>query len=231
MSAPLSNRLLEALPPDLRTTLQQHLKQVPLPIQARIYDEGKEPRFVHFMLSGIASVVMNLSGGDAVEVGLIGREGFPEKTHVLGPQIGITNCFMQVEGTALRMEFQRFLDLFHKHAALQPRVLQYVQHDSLVMGQLVACNRLHNLEERLARWLLMVHDRVEAPELHLTQEVLAQMLGTRRSSVNLAMGSLQRSGVLEYRRAHVHVTDRTRLEGTACECYPVIRDLYRALYK
>jgi CRP-like cAMP-binding protein len=171
------------------------------------------------------------AGGEAVEVGLTGHEGFAEKIHVLGPQRGAIRGFMQIQGSAWRIGYSQFRALFMTDAALTEGVLRYVQHDAFVLAQLGACNRLHEVEARLARWLLMVQDRVGGTEIRLTQEFLGEMLGARRSSVNLAAGSLQRSGVIGYSRGKIRIESREALEDVACECYPVISKLFRELYK
>ncbi len=106
-----------------------------------------------------------------------------------------------------------------------------MQHDSLVLAQLSACNRLHEVEERMARWLLMVADRLDKPELPLTQEFLSEMLGTRRSTVTMTAGAMQRSGLIRYDRGRIRILDRKALEDTACECYPVVRNLFQNLYR
>lgn len=166
-----------------------------------------------------------------VEVGLSAREGFPEALHLLGPQTGSKRCFAQIAGTALRMSYKKFEQEFHANEALRRLVLQMVQNDSLTLAQLAACNRLHDVEERLARWLLMVQDRIGDSRMELTQEFLGQMLGTRRSSVSLAAGALQRVGLIDYRRGDIRIEDRERLEDAACECYPVIEKLLKGLYQ
>ncbi|HVG27768.1 MAG TPA: Crp/Fnr family transcriptional regulator [Acidobacteriaceae bacterium] len=201
-----------------------------MPLRAPIFDVGEPPRHVHFITSGMASTVTTLRGGDAVEVAISGREGFPEALHVLGPQTGEIRSFMQVEGTALRMDFKRFVDEFHRNEVLRNLVLRYVQSESLVMAQLSACNRLHEVEERLARWLLMVSDRIESTRMQLTQEFLAEMIGARRSTVTIAAGTLQRSGIIEYSRGKIAILDRTSLTDAACECYPVADRLFTTLY-
>ena len=129
------------------------------------------------------------------------------------------------------MGFKEFRAEFFHDAAVLQSVLQYVQYEALALSQLGACNRLHEVEERLARWLLMVHDRVHAPDIRLTQEFLGEMLGTRRSSVSLAAGSLQRSGMIDYTRGRIRIVDRKLLEDVACECYPIIARLYHNLYQ
>lgn len=231
MALPLSNLLLESLPPEVKATLFPKLESVGLPVGTVLYEAEEMPRHVHFLTSGIASILTTMEGGDAVEVGLTGREGFAEKIHVLGPQTGMVRCFMQVDGTGLRMDFKQFQAEFFSSPALLRAVLRYVQFDALALAQLGACNRLHEVEERLARWLLMVHDRVGEPELRLTQEFLGEMLGVRRSTVNLAANNLQRSGVIQYRHGRITIENRELLESVACECYPHVGKLFQKLYK
>jgi CRP-like cAMP-binding protein len=227
----LTNRLLEALPPRDKAALLALLQPIPLPLRTPLSQIGEAPRYVHFMTSGIASLVTTLRDGEDIEIGIVGYDGFPEALHLLGPQTGQTRCFIQVEGTGLRMEFKRFQEEFQRSDILRSLVLRYVQYQSLITAQLAACNRLHEVEERLARWLLMVSDRLGSPEMHLTQEFLADMIGARRSTVTLAAGSLQRSGVIEYRRGKIRIVDRESLEDAACECFAVTKRLLENLYR
>jgi CRP-like cAMP-binding protein len=232
LSQLFTNRLIEALPPAIRADFVTHLQPVPLPLRTPLFEVGQTPRYVHFLTSGLASIVTALSGGEAVEVGVSAREGFPEALHLLGPQTGDTRCFMQVEGTALRMDFKRFKEEFERNEVVRNTVLRYVQYESLITAQLVVCNRLHEVEERLARWLLMVADRVGgASTMHLTQEFLAEMIGARRSTVTIAAGALQRSGIIEYSRGRIRIVNRDSLEDAACECYPITRRLFNTLYE
>ena len=142
MSFPLTNLLLESLPRDVKAMLSQHLERVTLPQGVVIYATAATPRYAHFITSGISSVVTSLQDGGGVEVGLGGREGFPEKLHLLGPQRGDIQCMMQVAGSALRMNFDKLKALFLENPALLQAILRYVQHDSLVLSQLGACNRV-----------------------------------------------------------------------------------------
>lgn len=226
-----TNRLLEALPLEAKSALMGQLEAVTMPVGTVMFEAGVVPHFVHFMTSGIASVVTNMSKGDAVEVGLVGREGIPEKFHLLGPELGEVRCFIQVAGTALRMDFRRFEREFLQNAVLHRLVLRNVQYEAVILAQLGACNRLHEVEERLARWLLMVQDRTGESEMKLTQEFLGEMLGARRSTVNLALGSLQRSGLIENRRSLICIDSRDALVGVACECYPILLKAYQNLYR
>lgn len=231
MPFPQTNLLLEALPSSEKSGILSQLTPVSMPVGTVLFNTGIFPRYVHFMTSGIASVVTTMSSGEAVEVGLVGREGFAEKFHLLGPELGEVRCFIQVAGTALRMDFKRFEKEFIQNPVLHRLVLRYVQFEAVTLTQLGACNRLHELEERLARWLLMVQDRTGEADIKLTQEFLGEMLGTRRSTVNLTLGSLQRSGVIENRRSGICIASREALMGVACECYPIILKAYQNLYK
>lgn len=227
----MTNRMIEALPEKERAELMSLLQPVALPLRQSLFEIGETPRHVHFMTSGIASLVTALPGGEAVEIGLAARDGMPEALHLLGPQTGDTRCFMQVDGTALRMDFKRFQEEFLRNSVLRDLVLRYVQYESLITAQLVACNRLHEVEARLARWLLMVSDRIGTDTLNLTQEFLAEMIGARRSTVTITAGALQRSGIIEYRRGKIRIVDRESLEEAACECFPITRRLFETLYQ
>lgn len=225
------NRLLDCLPDDLRTSLLANAEHVNLPLRTVLFEPDRMPRYVHLLTSGVASIVVHLADSEAVEIGFVGSEGFPERTQVLGPQLGSTQCFMQVPGTAFRLELQTFQAAFRSNPLLLKLVHQFQQHEGLVVAQLGACNRLHEVEGRLARWLLMLHARLQDRELYVTQEYLGTILGTRRSSVNLAVGSLQRSGIIHSSRGMVVIDDLAALEGVACECYPVIAKLFDNLYR
>lgn len=230
MGFPLSNLLLESIPLSEQVALSANFEALPLPLKTVLFEAGETPRYVYFLTSGIASVVTAMACGQAVEVGLFGREGLPGSVHLLGKQLGSARCFMQVAGTGMRIEFRKLERAFMENQGLHRRVLQHVQYDCLVLSQLSACNRVHELEERLARWLLMVEDRPGRPDLPLTQEFLGQMLGTRRSTVTVVAGTLQRSGFIEYRRGQVKILDRDGLENVACGCYPMTRKFFRNLY-
>lgn len=201
------------------------MESVSLPVGEMLMRPGDTPAFAHFMTSGIASVVTYMKDGGAVEVGLISREGIVEAMQLLGSASSPTTVFMQVSGTALRMPFPEFAKEVFRSEPLLRLVLGFLQRHNFALTQLAACNGLHEIEERLARWLLMVQDRLESPKFELTQEFLAGMLGTRRTSVTLAASSLQQSGLIEYRRGHIRILDREGLRSAACECYPVVRKL------
>jgi len=171
-----------------------------------------------------------MANGEAVEVGLLGREGVPGTTYLLGPQLGFARCFMQVSGSGRRIGFRRFEQAMGKYPSLRQRVLEHVQYETFTSNQLSACNAIHSVEQRLSRWLLMATDRLNQVNVPLTQEFLAVMLGTRRSTVTLVAGLLQCDGLIEYQRGQVTILDRARLEDAACECYSVTRRLFVNLY-
>jgi CRP-like cAMP-binding protein len=207
------------------------MKPVALPIRTVLYEAEETPKYAHFMTSGVASIVSSMSDGSSAEVGIWGREGLVESFHLLGSAKVPNRCFVQMEGTALRMPFKELQEEFLNEPALHHRILQCVQSQGFILGQLGACNRLHGAEQRLARWLLMLRDRAESDTFLLTQEFMATMLGARRTTVTLAAGTLQRHGLIQYSRGKIHILDGKGLEGASCECYQTVRHLYANFYK
>ena len=228
MNAHPSNLILNDLPPQLNA-FRSRLTAVSLPVGMALYEPHEAPQFAHFLTSGIASVVTSMKDGGTVETGMWAREGLAECMHLAGSDRVPSRCFMQMGGSALRMPFADLAHDFENISALRVGIQQSIQVQALILGQLVACNRLHEVEERLARWILMLQDRTQEDVLLITQEFLAEMLGSRRTTVTLAAGALQRIGLIEYQRGRVHILDRERLESAACECYPVIRKLSNGL--
>jgi CRP-like cAMP-binding protein len=233
MAICVGNRLIESLPVEYRSRLYSRLEPVSLRAGAHLYEPEETPEYAHFLTSGMASFVAYMEDGMGSEVGIIGCEGLVEAFHLLAPanvQTVQTRGSMQVEGTALRIRFADLRKEFLSCEALRDPILQFVQCQSSLLGQLGACNRLHEIEPRLARWLLMVQDRIGGDMVPLTQELLAQMLGTRRSSVTVAASALQRDGLIEYHRGQLHILRREQLQMVACECYPIARRLLAGLY-
>ena len=224
----LSNALLESLTPADKSALSAVLEPVPLPTGTLLFEADERPRYVHFLTSGMASIVTSLLDGSSVEVGVVGREGVPEALHLLGPGNGQTRCYMQVAGSGFRISFRTFQERFFHDRAMQV-IMRYAQYQGNLLSQIAACNRLHDVEERLARWLLMVQDRIGSPDLPLTQEFLATMLGSRRSTVTIMAGTLQRSGLISYHRGNVRILDRESLVSATCECYAVTSRLFNEL--
>lgn len=230
VSYPLSNILIDSVPEHSRRTLMHNLKAVSLPVKTSLYEPDVMPNYVHFLTSGIASIVTSMSNGETTEVGTVGREGVPQGIHALGPVAITTRCFMQIAGTGLRMEYRIFARLFNADEGIRSAIQSYVQYQSVLLGQVAGCNRLHDVEPRLARWLLMVQDRTSDSVLALTQEFVGQMIGSQRTTVSAVAGSLQQRGLIEYSRGKVRVINRTGLENAACECYPATRKILASLY-
>jgi len=231
MSAASQNLFLASLSAKARELLVSASTEVDLPLRVMLYEADATPQYGYLITSGIASVVTEMPDGGTAEVGLIGREGLAGSLHLLGPAPVLTSCFIQLEATALRVPYHHLEKAFRSSDEIRDRVLEFVQSQTSGLGQLAACHRLHEAEERLARWLLMAQDRTQCDVLHFTQEFLAMMLGARRTTVTLVAGSLQRSGLIEYQRGRVKIINRSELEAAACECYPVTRQLLQSLYK
>lgn len=220
-----TNLLLEQLPETYRKTLLEVLEPVSLALGETLTAAQGVPKYAHFLTSGMISVVMYMRNGDGVEVGMVGHEGIAEVLQLLGDVSAPTTSFVQMKATALRMPFEDLLREFQQESVLRDVILRYVQTQTYTSASLTACNRLHTVEQRMARWLLMVADRVEKNPYHLTQEFLAEMIGASRTTVTLTARKLHKGGLIQYRRGKVVLSDRGGLEATACECYGVIRSL------
>ncbi len=211
--------MLGKLPIETRERLMSILEPVGLPVASVLVEPNEAPRYVHFLTSGMASIVTQMEDGSSAEVGSVGREGFAESMHLLGGALVPSRCLMQIGGTALRARFKDIQQIFLGDRDVHRQVLRFVQCQNLILGQLVACNRLHEVEERLARWLLMTEDRIGGPVLRLTQEHLADMIGVRRSTVTSVVGDLHRGGMIASGRGEIRIVNRSGLERAACECY------------
>lgn len=231
MSVPRTNLFLESLSPASHAWLSSRSIAVELPIRSSLYVAETTPEFAYFLTSGIASVVATMADGKMAEVGVIGREGIVGCLHLLGPGLVSTECFIQMTGTARRIQLATLRRAFRSSEEIRDRILEFVQEQALSLGQLAGCHRLHEQDERLARWLLMVQDRTQMDVLNITQEFLAEMLGAKRVTVTVAAGALQRRGLIEYRRGVIRILDRAGLEGAACSCYAGLKNLHRHLYK
>lgn len=230
MSTQPLNLLLKSLSQDSRNLLLSRCVEVDLSLKKVLYEAESKPHYAYFLTSGIASVVTVMTDGATAEVGLIGREGMVGGLHLLGPAKVSTNCFVQLAGSALRMPFSDLVPVFRSNEEIRGRILEFEQEQAVSLGQLAGCHRLHEAEERLARWLLMAQDRTQSDVLDFTQEFLGMMLGARRSTVTIIAGVLQRSGLIEYNRGRVTILERERLEEAACDCYQIAKKLHANLY-
>lgn len=225
-----SNLLLAALSPSYRAHLLARMRTVTLRPREILYEADETPKYAHFLTSGVASIVISMANGSSTEVGIWGREGLVESFHLLGNARIPNRCIAQMQSTALRLPFKELQKEFHESAELRQCILQGVQSQGAILAQLAGCNRLHEAEARLARWLLMVRDRTETDTFLLTQEFLAIMLGSRRTTVTAAAGALQRKGLIHYTRGRIHLSNPQDLENVACECYGTVREMYGSFY-
>ncbi len=221
------NRVLASLPKEEIKRLQAHLAPVTLK-QGQVLLDGTAP-YGYFLETGIASVVVTTADGHTVEVGIIGMEGVVGIPILLGAGSTPGTTFMQIAGSGYRIPAAKLKDEFERSDELRRHLHRYMQGFMVQMAQTAACNRLHNIEERLARWLMAFRNRTETDELRLTQEFLGQMLGAPRTTVTLAAGILQRAGLINHSRGAVTILDGKKLEATACECYGIVRDEFRRL--
>ncbi|HTK49838.1 MAG TPA: Crp/Fnr family transcriptional regulator [Gemmatimonadaceae bacterium] len=221
MDLAVRNRLLARLPTDALDRMLPLLHHVPMPVGMTVYEANQPISHVYFVCDGIISMVSEMGEG-TVEVGTVGREGMSGLPVVLEATTMPTRAFVQVPGEALRMS----ADDLRESMAATPQLQRLLHRYALALfdhaAQHAACNRLHALEARCARWLLMTHDRVEGDVLRLKQQFLAEMLGVHRPAVTIAAGSLQRAGMIRYSRGKVTVVDRAALESASCACYGIM---------
>jgi CRP-like cAMP-binding protein len=213
----VKNVVLLNIPAREFSLIRPHLEPVDLPRQLILDEPGEHIEFAYFLNDGLASLVVLTSDGNSVEVAIVGREGVVGTPLAVGLDRGPYRAIMQIAGTGLRVKSKLLEHTLQHSPELRLVLNRFVLIQGLQIAQIAACNRLHEIEQRLARWLLMCQDRVESDLLP------AQMLGTGRSSVSLAAGILQRAGMIENLRGTVRILDRKALEESACECYRAIQ--------
>jgi len=218
----IHNEILLGLSADCSELLSK-LEYVRLKVHSVLFETGDSLKSVYFGNSGMISILSVFPDGKSVEVGLVGKEGFVGLPLLVGFQTSSTRAVSQIEATAFRVNGETLMEFLPRSSELQQRLRQYSQISAMQITQIAACNRLHEVHERLARWLLMCSDRVGSNNLPLTQEFLGQMLGTRRSSVTVAAGFLQEAGIITTARGDVKIINREKLEDVACECYEIMQ--------
>jgi CRP-like cAMP-binding protein len=226
---PYNNRVLASLPPPDISSLSPHLLPITLKAKRALLEPGELIDTVYFLEDAIASVVITMENGSTVEVGLIGRDGVVGLPAVLGSGRATNRTFIQLPGTGYSLKAKILLQLAESSSELRSSLQLAVQGYLAQTAQTAACNRVHELEERLARWLMMCSDRLQSDHIPITHEFLAMMLGTRRSSVSIAAGILSKSGLITYSRGAVTIKNRERLAQAACECYHSVNQEYVSL--
>lgn len=228
-SKPVENQILNSIPQSEYELLRPHLEWVQLPHQRILHEAGEKIEFAYFPNEGLASLVVLTSDGHSVEVAIVGREGIVGTPLAVGIHRGPYRSIMQIAGSGVRINSQVLEEMMNEAPELRLMLNRYVLVQGLQIAQIAACNRLHEIEQRLARWLLMCQDRVGSDILPVTHEFLAQMLGSGRPSVSLAAGILQKAGYIENLRGTVRIVNRKQLESAACECYRIIHEFNRTL--
>jgi CRP-like cAMP-binding protein len=228
-SVAVKNQLLAALPPEVLSRLLPRMRPFSLSLREILIRPETQIEAVYFVESGWVSLVAALDNGTQAEVGLIGREGMVGLPLITGIDTAFVEAFVQGDGSALRMDAAAFRHALKEEPALQHLLFRYLEAMNSQTTQTAACNGRHDLEQRLARWLLMAHDRAEGDEFQVTQEFLALMLCVYRPSVSVVASTLQRAGMIRYGRGHVTVLDRNALEATACDCYSVVKRRFERL--
>ncbi len=222
---PITNSLLAALPRREYRHLIADLEEVVLNYGEVLYEPGERIKYVHFPNDAVVSLLTLVDQHHALEVGLVGREGMVGIPLALEISISPVRALVQGTGTAMRMKAARFLKSFRQCPVLQRELHHYTYTLMAQITQTAACNRFHVVEARLARWLLMTHDRVQSSPFRLTQEFLAQMLGVRRVGVTKAARALQQNQLISYSRGNITILDRKGLETASCSCYAVVKDM------
>jgi CRP-like cAMP-binding protein len=225
------NAMLGQLPGDEYEALAKSMVEVELPLNKTLSEPNELIEYVYFLNRGLISTDAMTQSGESVEVGVIGREGFSGLPALLNqPQMSHA-VMVQGSGSGMRVRSGVVRDLFLRGGVFQAMVHNFAYLQMIQTSQSVLCNRMHTVDQRLARWLLTSADRMESEELHLTHEFLSQMLGVQRSTVTVAAGDMQRQELIGYSRGKIHLLDRPRLMRVACECYGIVSSAYTRLLR
>ena len=220
---PVSNKILSSISDRDYSLLRPHLEHVSLPNHLVIHEAGGNLEFAYFPNRGLISLVVVMKNGKTAEAGIVGKEGFTGTLAAVGLSRSTLQAVIQITGDGFRVEVAALQNTLASAPHLQLMLSRYAAIRGMQVAQTAACNRLHDIEQRLARWLLMTQDRVDSRSLPITHDFLATMLGTDRPTVSLAAAVLQRKKLIEYPRGAVMIVNRKKLEDSACECYAVIR--------
>ena len=223
MPSPTDNQILAALPEEEAARLFPQLKLIELPLGMSIYESGAVQRYIYFPTDSIVSLLYVLKNGASAEIAVVGNEGAIGVALFMGGETTPSRAIVQSEGSAYRLSRRRLKEEFDHHGHMLQLLLRYTQSLITQMAQTAVCNRHHAVDQQLCRWLLLSLDRLSGMSLHMTQELIANMLGVRREGVTAAAGKLQKLGVIRYVRGEITVLDRKKLEKLSCECYAVVK--------
>jgi CRP-like cAMP-binding protein len=219
----VGNKILLSIPEKEYALIRPHLEFLSMPHHLSLYEPGQPLEFVHFPNTGMVSLVIATQDGESVEVGEVGREGFAGIQAAVGINTNQVREIVQIAGDGFRVRIGPLQSVLQSARELRRILTRYAVVQGMQFAQTAACNRLHNIEQRLSRWLLITQDRVDSPTLAITHDFLATMLGTDRTTVTLAASILQNKQIIEYTRGAVQILSRTKLEDCTCECYGVIQ--------
>ena len=228
-SWPIGNRLLAALPAEEYERLVTNLQPVTFSLGQILYESGGPLAYVYFPTSSLVSLLYTMANGSTAEMGLTGNDGVVGIALFLGGDTTPNRAVVQIAGDGFRMKAKILQEEFARGGPLQKLLLRYTQALITQISQTAVCNRLHSVEKRLCRWLLLSHDRAKTDELPMTQEFISQMLGGGRESVTVAAGILQDAGLIHYARGHIRILNRKGLEATVCECYQIVKNEFDRL--
>jgi len=224
------NRILAGLSAETYEQVAPHLKEVSLRLGTVLQMPEQRIEQIYFPTTCMISLLATLEGGESVETGVVGYEGVVGISAVLGVDVASSEALVQVGGEALQMKAEALPYLIKHGGEFHDILLRYTHTIFMQVAQTAACNRAHTLDERLARWLLLTHDRVLADRFEATHEFLARMLGTRRAGVSVAASALRDAGVIDYTRGQVTIVDRKGLENASCECYQIVKTEFDRLF-
>ena len=223
MDKPEKNLLLAALSPAELKRMKRHLELVDMKLGEVVYESGRHLEHVYFPTTCIVSLLYVLENGASAEIAVVGYEGVVGVSLFMGGETTPSRAVVQSAGSAYRLPSQWVKEEFTRGGSMQHLMLRYTQSLITQMAQTAVCNRHHSVDQQLCRWLLLSIDRLPTPEIVMTQELIANMLGVRREGVTEAAGRLQRAGIINYRRGHITVLRRDGLAERACECYEAVR--------
>ena len=224
-----ANHLLASLPTDAFERLSANLEPISFTLGEVVYESGGPMRHVYFPTTSHISLLYTMIDGSTAEMGLVGNEGIVGIALFMGGETTPNRAMVQGAGAAFRMKAKAMLEEFKRGEEFQHLLLRYTQALITQISQTAVCNRLHSVEQRLCRWLLMTHDLAQSDELQMTHEFISHMLGVRREGVTMAAQRLQEMGMISYVRGHIRILDRKQLLAHVCECYQVVQDENRRL--
>ena len=229
LHVPGRNHLLHLLPDDERERLIATMQHVKSERRDTLFDRDQPIAHIDFPLRGVVSIVVTMREGGIAEAGTIGNEGMTGIPLVLGGDRSLNRAFYQISGEALRMPADVFAQEIARRGPFESVVRRHALGYLNQVSQAAACNRLHDVEQRLCKWILMCHDRIASNTISLTQDFIAEMLGVRRASVSVVAAELQKAGLIRYSRGVIELLDRGRMEQSSCECYMAVRSEYERL--